>query len=43
MLRVLGPVGLDGPGQVVGLGSVKQRLVLAALLVDAGRLVTVSA
>jgi DNA-binding SARP family transcriptional activator len=42
MLRVLGPVGLDEPGQVADMGSVKQRLVLAALLVDAGRLVTVS-
>jgi hypothetical protein len=26
MLRVLGPAGLDSPGQVAGLGSVKQRL-----------------
>jgi hypothetical protein len=26
MLRGLGPAGLDSPGQVAGMGSVKQRL-----------------
>ena len=38
--RILGPVELRGPDGRVELGPLKQRTVLAALLVDAGRPVT---
>jgi DNA-binding SARP family transcriptional activator/tetratricopeptide (TPR) repeat protein len=38
-LRVLGPLGLWTGGRAVDLGSAKQQTVLAALVVDAGRLV----
>jgi DNA-binding SARP family transcriptional activator len=37
LFRLLGPTELVVAGRAVGLGSTKQRTVLAALLVDAGR------
>jgi DNA-binding SARP family transcriptional activator/tetratricopeptide (TPR) repeat protein len=43
VLRLLGPVQWEVAGEPVDLGPVKQRTVLAALAVDAGRLVTWSA
>ncbi|GAA4021773.1 hypothetical protein GCM10022247_52480 [Allokutzneria multivorans] len=39
MLRLLGEVAADGNGRPVDLGPAKQRLVLAALAADAGRVV----
>jgi DNA-binding SARP family transcriptional activator/Tfp pilus assembly protein PilF len=43
MFRLMGPVVWSGPGDAVDLGPVRQRTVLAALLVDAGRLVPAEA
>jgi DNA-binding SARP family transcriptional activator/tetratricopeptide (TPR) repeat protein len=40
MLRLLGEVSADGDGRVLDLGAAKQRCVLAALAVDADRLVS---
>ncbi|WBC14925.1 BTAD domain-containing putative transcriptional regulator [Micromonospora sp. WMMA1998] len=42
MFRLLGPSGLHLADAAVDLGSTKQRLVLAVLLADAGRTVTVA-
>ncbi len=39
--RLIGPVELDSVGQVIEIGSPQQRLLAAALAVDAGRLVSV--
>jgi len=39
--RVLGPVEIHGPDQVVSAGTAKEAAVLAALLLDAGRMVSV--
>jgi DNA-binding SARP family transcriptional activator/tetratricopeptide (TPR) repeat protein len=39
--RLIGPVEIDSAGQVIEVGSAQQRLLAAALAVDAGRLVSV--
>jgi DNA-binding SARP family transcriptional activator/tetratricopeptide (TPR) repeat protein len=39
--RLIGPVEIDSVGQVIEIGSPQQRLLAAALAVDAGRLVSV--
>ena len=39
-IRLIGPVEIDSNGSVVKIGSPQQRLLVAALAVDAGRLVT---
>jgi DNA-binding SARP family transcriptional activator/tetratricopeptide (TPR) repeat protein len=39
--RLLGPVEVSASGQQIDLGQPRQRTVLAALLIDAGRMVTV--
>jgi DNA-binding SARP family transcriptional activator len=41
--RLIGPVEIDSVGQVIEIGPPQQRLLAAALAVDAGRLVTVEA
>ncbi len=41
--RLIGPVEIDSAGQVIEVGSPQQRLLAAALAVDAGRLVSVEA
>ncbi|WP_219516226.1 AfsR/SARP family transcriptional regulator [Nonomuraea ceibae] len=41
ILRILGPVTVEAGDGVLALGASKQRTVLAALVADAGRLVTV--
>jgi DNA-binding SARP family transcriptional activator/Tfp pilus assembly protein PilF len=43
MFRLLGPVAWTGAGDTIDLGPVRQRTVLAALLVDAGQLVPAEA
>lgn len=40
LFRLIGPVEIDSAGQVVEIGSPKQRLLAAALAADAGRLVS---
>ncbi len=40
MFRLLGPVQVGENGRLVDAGPPRQRTVLAALLMDAGRLVT---
>jgi DNA-binding SARP family transcriptional activator/tetratricopeptide (TPR) repeat protein len=41
LFRLIGPVEIDSAGQVVEIGSAQQRLLAAALAVDAGRPVSV--
>src|SRR2546430_13258444 len=39
--RLIGPVEIDSGGQVIEVGPPQQRLLAAALAIDAGRLVSV--